>query len=98
MQAPGHAQVAAAEADGRLAHAYDGARTSALPEDLLMAREAEPVAKAFFATINAANRYAVLWRLQTAVRAETRAGRIAKLVEMLARGETIHVLKPSAKA
>lgn len=44
---------------------------------------------------SAANRYAVLWRIQTAVKAETRARRIAQLVEMLARGETIHIFKPS---
>ena len=97
MQAPGHAQIEAAKADGRWAQAYDGARTSSVPEDLLAALEAEPRAKAFFATINATNRYAVLWRIQTAVKAETRARRIAQLVEMLARGETIHIFKPKAK-
>lgn len=98
MQAPGHAQIEAAKADGRWAQAYDGARTSTVPEDLLAALDAEPKAKAFFATINATNRYAVLWRIQTAVKAETRARRIAQLVEMLARGETIHIFKPKAKA
>ena len=96
MQAPGYAQIEAAKADGRWAQAYNGARTSAVPEDLLAALEAEPKAKAFFATINAANRYAVLWRLQTAVKAETRARRIAQLVAGLARGETIHIFKPKA--
>lgn len=94
MQAPGHAQIAAAKADGRWAQAYDGARTSVVPEDLLAALEAEPKAKAFFATVNAANRYAVLWRIQTAVKPETRARRIAQLVAMLARGEVIHIFKP----
>jgi uncharacterized protein YdeI (YjbR/CyaY-like superfamily) len=98
MQAPGYAQIEAAKADGRWAKAYDGARSSAVPEDLLLALEAEPTAKAFFATINAANRYAVLWRIQTAGKAETRARRITQLVAMLARGETIHASKPSAKA
>lgn len=93
MQAPGYAQIEAAKADGRWAQAYDGARTSEVPEDLQAALEAEPRAKAFFATINAANRYAVLWRIQTAVKAETRARRIAQLVEMLARGETLHASK-----
>lgn len=97
MQAPGFAQIEAAKADGRWAQAYDGARTSEVPEDLLAALAAEPKAKAFFATINPANRYAVLWRVQTAVKAETRARRIAQLVEMLARGETIHIVKPKAK-
>lgn len=98
MQAPGHAQIEAAKADGRWAQAYHGARTSTVPEDLAAALEAEPSAKAFFATINATNRYAVLWRIQTAVKAETRAKRIAQLVQMLARGETIHIFKPAAKA
>lgn len=97
MQAPGYAQVEAAKADGRWARAYDGARTAVVPEDLLAALEAEPRAKAFFATLKASNRYAVLWRIQTAVKAETRARRIAQLVEMLARGEAVHIFKPAAK-
>jgi len=97
MQAPGHAQIEAAKADGRWARAYDGARNSAVPDDLLAALEAEPRAKAFFATINAANRYAVLWRIQTAVKPETRARRIAQMVGMLARGETVHIFKPRAR-
>ena len=94
MQAPGYAQIEAAKADGRWAQAYDGARTSAVPNDLLAALDAEPSAKACFATVNAANRYAVLWRIQTAVKADTRAKRIAQLVAMLARGETIHSIEP----
>lgn len=97
MQAPGLAQVDAAKADGRWARAYDGARTSVVPDDLLAALDAQPQAKAFFATINASNRYAVLWRIQTAVKPETRARRIEQLVAMLARGETIHIFKPKAK-
>ena len=97
MQAPGLAQVEAAKADGRWAQAYDGARTSAVPADLIAALDAAPAAKAFFSTINATNRYAVLWRIQTAVKAETRARRITQLVEMLARGETIHIFKPKVK-
>ncbi|MBA4109195.1 MAG: bacteriocin-protection protein [Leptothrix sp. (in: Bacteria)] len=98
MQAPGLVQVEAAKADGRWARAYDGARTSVVPEDLIAALDAAPKAKAFFSTINATNRYAVLWRIQTAVKAETRARRIAQLVEMLGRGETVHIFKPKAKA
>lgn len=97
MQAPGLAQVEAAKADGRWARAYDGARSSVVPEDLIAALEAAPQAKAFFSTINASNRYAVLWRIQTAVKAETRARRIAQLVEMLGRGETVHIFKPKGK-
>lgn len=98
MQPAGQAQIDAAKADGRWERAYDGARTSTFPEDLQAALEAEPAAKAFFATINASNRYAILWRIQTAAKAETRARRIEQLVAMLARGETIHIFKPRPKA
>ncbi|OPF62812.1 YdeI family protein [Hydrogenophaga sp. H7] len=97
MQAPGLAQVEAAKADGRWARAYDGSRTSVVPDDLQAALDAQPSARAFFATVNAANRYAVLWRIQTAVKSETRARRIAQLVDMLARGETVHIFKPKSK-
>lgn len=97
MQAPGLAQVEAAKIDGRWARAYDGARSSEVPEDLKAALDASPAAKAFFSEINATNRYAALWRIQTAVKAETRARRIAQMVEMLARGETIHIFKPKPK-
>lgn len=96
MQLPGLAQVDAAKADGRWARAYDGARTSVVPDDLLAALDAQPQARAFFATLNASNRYAVLWRIQTAVKPETRARRMTQLVDMLARGETVHIFKPKA--
>ena len=98
MQPSGHAQIEAAKADGRWAQAYDGAKTSTMPEDLQAALDASPKAKAFFATVNASNRYAVLWRVQTAVKPETRAKRIAQLVDMLAHGEVIHIFKPKPKA
>ena len=94
MQAPGLAQVEAAKTDGRWARAYDGARTAVVPDDLIAALDAEPMAKAFFAEISATNRYAILWRIQTAVKAETRARRIVQFVEMLARGETVHAVPP----
>lgn len=98
MQLPGHAQVEAAKADGRWARAYEGAKTSTVPDDLIAALAASPPAEAFFATLNASNRYAVLWRIQTAVKPETRAKRIVQLVDMLARGETVHIFKPKPKA
>ena len=98
MQPAGQAQIDAAKAYGRWGKAYDSARTSSVPVDLQAALEASPQAKAFFATINASNRYAVLWRVQTAVKPETRAKRIGQLVEMLARGEVVHIFKPKAKA
>jgi uncharacterized protein YdeI (YjbR/CyaY-like superfamily) len=97
MQAPGLAQVEAAKIDGRWDRAYDGARSSKVPDDLIEALHASPTAKAFFSETDATNRYAILWRIQTAVKAETRARRIAKFVEMLACGEAVHVSKTKAK-
>ncbi len=58
-----------------LIKADDGARTAVAPEDLIAARAAAPKAKAFFSTLNASNRYAVLRRIQTAVKEETRSAR-----------------------
>lgn len=94
MEAPGLAEVARAQADGRWARAYDGARMSAVPDDLAAALVRNRKAGAFFETLDGANRYAILYRVQTAKKAETRADRIAKLVAMCARHETIH---PAAK-
>lgn len=90
MQPSGLAKIERARADGRWDAAYDSARTSAVPPDLQAALDAKPKAKKFFATINAQNRYAILFRLQTAKKAETRIKRIAQFVGMLEREETLH--------
>ena len=90
MQPAGLAEVERAKADGRWAAAYDSSRTSTVPDDLAAALSGNARAAAFFATLDAANRYAVLYRVQTAVKAETRARRIATFVEMLAKHETVH--------
>jgi uncharacterized protein YdeI (YjbR/CyaY-like superfamily) len=90
MRPAGHAQIAAAQADGRWQQAYAGARTATVPDDLQAALAADPAALAFFETLDRGNRYAVLWRVETAARPETRARRIAQFVAMLARGEKLH--------
>ncbi|MCU1279967.1 MAG: hypothetical protein JWM53_3513 [bacterium] len=93
MKPAGLKEVARAKADGRWEQAYDSARTSAVPNDLARALAANARAAAFFETIDAANRYAILYRVQTAKKPETRADRIAKLVAMLAKRETLHPLR-----
>lgn len=90
MQPSGMAQIVRAKDEGRWQAAYDGARTAVVPPDLQAALAAQPAAQRFFAQLDGANRYAVLWRVQTAKRSETRSKRIEALVEMLARGEKIH--------
>jgi uncharacterized protein YdeI (YjbR/CyaY-like superfamily) len=104
MEPPGLAEVQRAKKDGRWNSAYDSARTSTVPADLAAALAKNKRAAAFFATLDAANRYAILWRLQTAVKAETRAKRLATFVAMLAKHERIHPLgkratrKPTRKS
>ena len=90
MRPSGMAEIDRARSDERWDAAYEGARTAVVPSDLQAALDAEPGASAFFAGLDRANRYAVLWRVQTAVRPETRSRRIKTLVAMLARGEKIH--------
>ena len=86
----GLAQIEAAKADGRWDAAYQPASRAEVPPDLQAALDQSPAAAAFFATLKGANRYAILYRIQTAKKAETRARRIAQFVSMLERGETIH--------
>jgi uncharacterized protein YdeI (YjbR/CyaY-like superfamily) len=61
-----------------------------VPADLQAALDQNPQAKAFFAALDGANRYAVLWRIQTVKKAETRTRKIDQFVAMLERGEKIH--------
>ena len=90
MRPPGLAEVERARQDGRWDSAYEPASRATVPDDLAAALAANPRAAAVFATLNAANRYAVLFRVQTAKKPETRARNIARFVEMLARDEKIH--------
>jgi uncharacterized protein YdeI (YjbR/CyaY-like superfamily) len=90
MDPAGLAEVERAKADGRWDVAYAGQASIEVPADLAAALAAEPKAQAMFETLSKQNRYAVLYRITTAVRPETRARRIAQFVAMLARGETIH--------
>jgi uncharacterized protein YdeI (YjbR/CyaY-like superfamily) len=90
MEPSGLAEVDRAKADGRWANAYVGQREAQEPPDLMAALAAKPPALQFYRTLNSANRYAILYRIQDAKRPETRAARIAKLTEMLDRGEKLY--------
>ncbi len=90
MQPPGMREVELARADGRWDAAYDGQRAMAVPVDLAAELARNDDARAFFATLSAVNRYAILYRIGDAKRPETRANRVAKYVAMLAAHETIH--------
>jgi uncharacterized protein YdeI (YjbR/CyaY-like superfamily) len=90
MQAAGLAAIRSAKESGRWESAYQSWGTADVPPDLQAALDGRPNAKAFFETLTGANRYAVIYRVQTAKKPETRARRIAQFVEMLDRRETIH--------
>src|SRR5579884_647066 len=80
MQAAGLRQIELAKADGRWEQAYVSQSKMSVPDDFQQALEGNQRAKDFFNTLNSANRYAVLYRIQTAKRPETRAARIQKLI------------------
>lgn len=90
MKAAGLKEVERAKSDGRWNDAYDSARSATVPGDLQVALNLNAEAKAFFATLNGQNRYAVLFRIQTAKKPETRAKLIQMFVEMLEKHETLH--------
>lgn len=92
MRPAGLREVEAAKADGRWDAAYDGAKSMEVPPELAkaLALAKHRKAKAFFDTLDKTNRYAVCWRVQTAVKPETKRARVEKLVAMLAKGKKIH--------
>ena len=90
MRAAGFTQIDAAKADGRWEGAYAPASRAEIPVDLQKALDNNPNASAFFATLNSRNRYAILYRIGNVKKVETRARKIAELLAMLERGETIH--------
>ncbi|CAN5275824.1 YdeI family protein [soil metagenome] len=90
MQPAGLREVELAKADGRWEAAYASQSKATVPDDLQRELDANPAAKAFFADLDSANRYAILYRIEEAKRPETRWRRIEKYIGMLERGETIH--------
>jgi uncharacterized protein YdeI (YjbR/CyaY-like superfamily) len=90
MRPAGRRAVAEAKRSGKWARAYASPATARVPADLRRALATDPVAKAFFQQLDSANRYAVLYRLQTAASAATRARRLERFMAMLRRHETLH--------
>jgi len=93
MHPRGRAQADQAKADGRWAAAYAGQGEAAPDADLAAALDAEPRARDLFDALDSANRFAILYRVQQARTPAGRAAKIAELVAMLSRGDTIHPRK-----
>jgi uncharacterized protein YdeI (YjbR/CyaY-like superfamily) len=94
MRAAGIAAVDAAKAQGRWQTAYQGQADMQIPPDLAQALAADPAAAATFDQLDAANRYAIVYRLNAVKRPTTRDRKLAEYVDMLARGESLHPRKP----
>src|SRR5215216_4573536 len=90
MKPAGLKAIEAAKQDGRWNAAYASQKSITVPEDFQAALDKNKKAKEFFATLNSVNRYAILFRIQTAKKAETRLKRIQQFVEMLEKGEKLH--------
>jgi uncharacterized protein YdeI (YjbR/CyaY-like superfamily) len=93
MLPSGMRELERAQQDGRWGAAYAPQSSAQVPDDLRLALKRNAKAARFFETLNRANRYAILYRVHNAKKAETRAARIEKFVTMLAAGETIHPQK-----
>lgn len=90
MKPAGLKAVEAARQDGRWESAYSSQRNMTVPEDFQAALDKNKKAETFFTTLNSANRYAILFRIQTAKKAETRAKRIQQFIQMLERGQKLY--------
>jgi uncharacterized protein YdeI (YjbR/CyaY-like superfamily) len=90
MRPAGLAEIDRAKADGRWEAAYDGPKNMTVPDDLEKELRRNKKARVFFESLDSRNRFAILFRIHTAKRSETRAKRISEFIEMLARGEKIH--------
>jgi uncharacterized protein YdeI (YjbR/CyaY-like superfamily) len=90
MKAAGMEAIENAKENGRWDTAYDSPSGAAVPDDFQAALDANPQAAAFFMQLDRANRYAVLWRIQTVKKAATRTRKIEQFIAMLERGEKIH--------
>jgi uncharacterized protein YdeI (YjbR/CyaY-like superfamily) len=92
MTPHGQRHVDAARADGRWAAAYAPIRTATeatIPDDLRAAIAASPRARKTFKSLSRQNLFALAFRTNNMKTAAGRAKKIADLVAMLARGETI---------
>lgn len=90
MSPAGLKEIELAKHDGRWNAAYDSASKASVPSDFQLVLDSNTQAKNFFGTLDSRNRYAVLFRIQTARNTEARAKKILKFVQMLERHEKIH--------
>lgn len=90
MKPAGLEEIERARRDGRWDAAYESPKSATMPPDFQRELDRHPKAQASFNTLSRTNSYAIMWRIQTARKPETRARRIRNFIDRLEKGETIH--------
>ncbi len=90
MRAPGLSEIERAQADGRWDAAYEPQSRITIPDDFQALLDQNPAAKAFFEQLNRINRYAILYRIGSVKKAETRQKRMAEFIAMLNEGRKLY--------
>jgi uncharacterized protein YdeI (YjbR/CyaY-like superfamily) len=93
MRPAGLKEIERAKKDGRWEAAYAAQSTAQVPDDLRAALAKNKTARNLFETLDSRNRFAILHRIHTAKKADTRTARIEKFVSMLIEGKTIYPQK-----
>lgn len=97
MRPAGLKEIERAKKDGRWDAAYAAQSTAQVPDDLARSLAKSKKAKAFFETLDSKNRFAILYRIHSAKKPETRTARIEKFVTMLVEGKTLYPLGARAQ-
>lgn len=90
MEPPGLQAINLAKSDGRWNKAYDSHVNMTFPEEFLKELSKNKKSLKFFESLDRNNKYSIAWRLQTAIKPETKKKRMAKILEMLSKGEKFH--------
>ena len=92
MRPSGMAAIDVAKQKGIWDTAYDSQKNAKVPADFQTELDKNPDAAEFFKSLDGVNKYAIIYRLQTALTPELRAKKLKQFIEMLQRKEKIHNL------
>ena len=90
MRPSGFASIEIAKQKGIWDTAYDSQKNITVPDDFQAELDKNPEAAEFFETLESINRYAILYRLQTARTRELRAKKIRQFMDMLKQKKKFH--------
>ncbi len=90
MKSAGLEEIERAKRDGRWDRAYAPPSLAKLPDDFVKELRKNRKAETFFRTLNKANVYAVVFRLENATSNEKRKAKIKQIIKMFERGEKFH--------